>query len=120
MRGISTKEFESQIEANSAVFAKAVASAMGHGMSDSNVKIEQVKQYKGDIEVFYKVSYSADELLFTAEKDSIQTLADCLITSVFNGGFNSYLQSISASSSGISNRKLDKCRAWAVVVDLKQ
>ena len=100
------------------VFSKAIASSIGHGLSESNVNIEEVKNCTMDsTELSYQVSYSVDELRFIEVRESVKILMDCLFTNVYNGGFDAYLSDWCEYSKKPYKCTLSRCKSASILLD---
>lgn len=115
LEGVLPAAFKAN-ESNIHTFTKAVASAIGHGMNSENIFIDKIDSYEDCTEISYHVAYSSEDLQFTEDDGSERVLADCLFTSVGNGGFNMYLSSLSFYSKG-TNVSLFTAQSHYVTVE---
>lgn len=101
IQGILPSEFQSNMEANSLVFAHAVADTIGNGFSyegveitelDLNIKTLRRKLDAGSTDVTYTVTYNARSMNFDTYTEGQESMTSWLATGVEDGTFTENMQ----------------------------
>ena len=125
--GILPTDFKDNFDANELVFAHAIASTIGLGITYEDVEVTQLdleiselrrKLSSASTDVTYKVSFQAGNLNFYTEQEAYETLTAALIAGVENGNFTEYLQNWNEELQADSvNGDLGECSSDKVKVN---